>query len=185
LHLAYRFAGGEDAGADYYGRLFDPVVNGAGPEPFANPEVSLRTPLLALSRVEVAIEGRVVVPDSGDSEWLVVPGLPVRLHFAGVPAVRLDTGLYLPFTTSGYSVQVPAQLFFQWGREGEWFAGPLLGLLFASGNEPDPALSVGVGGGRTFGGVVDVKAQVLATQLNDTNWAKYLGGGVGVGLRMP
>jgi hypothetical protein len=45
---------------------------------------------------------------------------------------------------------------------------------------------VGIAGGYTVGGILDIKAQLRTERINDANWAsQYLGGGVGVGLRMP
>jgi hypothetical protein len=33
--------------------------------------------------------------------------------------------------------------------------------------------------------VIDLKVQVRTERINDVDWTKYIGGGVGVGLRLP
>jgi hypothetical protein len=32
---------------------------------------------------------------------------------------------------------------------------------------------------------IDIKSQVYTEQINDVNWAQHIGGGIGVGLRLP
>ena len=43
----------------------------------------------------------------------------------------------------------------------------------------------GIAGGYTLGGVIDLKVQVRTERINDVSWTKYIGGGLGVGLRLP
>jgi hypothetical protein len=43
----------------------------------------------------------------------------------------------------------------------------------------------GIGGGYTLSQVMDLKVQVYTSQINDVTWSKHIGGGLGVGLRLP
>jgi len=183
--IGYRFDQvGASAQADHFARLFDPVVNEPGTEAFTDPELYLRGTLFALPMVEVALETRAVIPTASGSDFALTPGAPVRVHVPGF--ARIDTGIYLPIafaSPAAFQIQVPAQLFFQAGSS---FFGPMTGLLFVqNGGDPNPRIVAGVGGGHTLGGVLDVKAQVYTSQINDVNWAKHVGGGIGVGLRVP
>jgi hypothetical protein len=189
--VGYRFDQiGANAQADHFGRLFDPVVNEPGNDAFTNPELFLRGTLFALPVVEVALETRAIIPAASGSDFALTPGAAVRVH---IPTfARIDTGIYIPvaFTSDpntgslapSFEVQIPAQLFFQLGDS---FVGPLTGLLFIqNGGDPNPEIVAGVGGGHTFGGILDLKAQLYTSQVNDVTWAKHIGGGVGVGLRL-
>jgi len=184
VRLGYRFGSvAANAQADRFGRLFDPVVNQPGNDAFANPELALRRTVFAMPAVEVALGLVAVLPTASNSDFALTPGVPVRVHLPGF--ARIDTGLYLPVTFTSpptFGIQVPAQLFFQ---VGDSFFGPLTGLRYIqNGDAPDPQIIAGVGGGHTLGGVFDLKAQVYTSQINDVNWAKHVGGGIGVGLRM-
>jgi hypothetical protein len=183
--FGYRFNDtGSFAQADHFARLFDPVVNEPGTDAFANPELYLRGTLFDLQVVQVGLETRVIIPAAQGSYFAVTPGVPVRIH---VPKVaRIDTGLYLPISfepDTGYSIQVPAQLFFQ---VNDAFFGPLTGLRYTHhGGDPQPEIVAGVGGGYTLSEVLDLKVQVYTSQINDVNWSKHIGGGLGAGLRLP
>jgi hypothetical protein len=189
--VGYRFDPiGANAQADHFARLFDPVVNEPGNDAFTNPELFLRGTLFALPVVEVALETRAIIPTASGSDFALTPGAAVRIH---IPTfARIDTGIYIPvaFTSDpntgslapAFEVQIPAQLFFQLG---DWFVGPLSGLLFIqNGGDPNPEIVAGVGGGHTFGRILDLKAQLYTSQVNDVTWAKHVGGGLGVGLRL-
>jgi hypothetical protein len=182
--VGYRFdAVGANAQADHFGRLFDPIVNEPGVDSFTNPEIVLRGTMFALPLVEVALETRAVIPTASNSDFALTPGAPVRIH---IPTfARIDTGIYVPVAfnqPAAFEVQVPAQLFFQ---VKDAFFGPLTGLLYVqNGGDPNPQILAGVGGGYTLGGVLDLKAQVYTSQVNDVTWAKHIGGGLGVGVRL-
>jgi hypothetical protein len=192
LRVGYRFDSiGANAQADHFARLFDPVVNEPGTDSFTNPEIFSRGTLFALPMVEVALEFRAILPTASGTDFSFTPGVPVRVHIPSF--ARIDTGIYVPVAFSPdpvtgspdsvFAIQIPAQLFFQLGDS---FVGPLTGLLFTqSGGDPNPQIVAGVGGGHTFGSVLDLKAQVYTSQINDVTWAKHVGGGLGVGLRLP
>jgi len=185
IRLGYRFdSTAAFAQADRFAHLFDPIVDGPGTDAFTNPEIMLLGTLFALPLVEVALETRAVLPTAQGSSFALTPGAPVRIH---VPTfARIDTGIYLPVafdSPATFAIQVPAQLFFQ---VGDSFFGPMTGLLFLqNGPDPNPQIVAGLGGGHTLGGVLDLKAQLYTSQINDVNWAKHVGGGLGLGLRVP
>ena len=182
-------AAGSGLGADHYARLFDPVVTEPGGDSFANPEVRLRGSLFALEVVELGLETRFIIPTANGAVFALTPGIPLRVHVPGF--LRVDTGIWLPiafFQSAAYSLDVPAQAFFQ---VGDAFFGPLTGLRYNIPNQPgasntvDVPLGVAVGY-SLLGGRLDLKAQLRSERINDAAWAsQYLGGGVGVGLRLP
>lgn len=196
LRLGYRF--GQDgiavganngAGADHFARLFDPILAEPSTRNADNLEVRLRGNVFDLKVVQLGLETRIIIPTDTTSVLAFTPGVPVRVHVLG--RVRVDTGLWFPIAltqpTAGYSIDIPAQAFFQLGDAPVW-VGPLTGLRFnnpfASGSSTD--IPLGIGGGYTVGGVVDLKAQVRTERINDSAWAsQHLGAGFGVGLRLP
>ena len=200
LRIGYRFGpqntasedttvpAGALANADHFGRLFDPVSSEPGVSAFANPEVRLRGSLFDLHVVQMGLETRVIIPTGDGAVFAVTPGIPVRIHIPGF--MRIDTGLYLPvafFPTTSYSLDIPAQAFF---RVGDAFFGPMTGVRYNVFNDPQQPNTVdiplGIAAGYTLGGQIDLKVQLRTERINDANWAsQYLGGGFGVGLRLP
>jgi hypothetical protein len=194
VRLGYRFdENGSHGQADHFARLFDPIVSNPGLDSFANPEIRLRSTVLPLEVVEVGLESRFVIPTASNSSFGLTAGLPVRIHIPHF--LRIDTGPYLPMSFSSpldYSVDVPVQAFFQ---VGDAFFGPFSGFRYnhhtyvdAFGmNQTDDStdIPVGVGGGYTLAGMVDLKAQLRTERINSGQWAKGIGGGIGVGLRFP
>ena len=174
-------------GADHFARLFDPVVEEAGGDTVTNPEIRLRGTWLNLKIVELGFETRFVIPTSTGSDFELVPGVPVRIHLPSF--VRIDTGVWLPVifnSDASFTIDIPAQLFFQ---AGQAFFGPMTGVRFnhPGGDIGDPTTDVpaGIAGGYTLGGILDLKVQVRTERINDVSWTKYIGGGMGVGLRLP
>jgi hypothetical protein len=191
VRLAYRFgddgvAAGWGLGADHFARLFDPVVDEPGVSRFANPEIRLRGTLLDLRLVELGLETRAIIPTDSTSDFELSPGVPVRVHIPGL--ARLDTGLWLPIefnAAASYSIDIPAQLFFQ---AHDAFFGPMSGVRFnhpGGGTDSSTDIPAGIGGGYTLLDVIDLKVQVRTERINDVAWSKYIGGGLGVGLRLP
>jgi len=121
------------------------------------------------------------------SYFAITPGVPFRIHIPGF--LRVDTGLYLPLSfdaSTSFSLDIPAQAFF---ALGDAFVGPVTGIRFnAPGGGIDSSVDIplGIAGGYTLGGRVDLKVQLRTERINDANWAsQFLGGGFGVGLRLP
>jgi len=195
-HIAQRFGNdgvlvGTNAigptGADHFARLFDPITQEPGAQQFANPEFHLRGTLVPLDVFELGLETRLTVPTSNGSYLLFTPGVPMRIHVPGF--LRIDTGLWLPVffapSQTAYILEIPAQAFFQ---VGDAFFGPLTGVRINNigGNPSTTDIPLGVGGGYTFGGIFDVKAQFRTERVNSGTWASQaFGGGLGVGLRVP
>jgi hypothetical protein len=114
--------------------------------------------------------------------------------------MRIDVGLWLPilFVNSGnnnianyqgpsevYVLDIPVQAFFQ---IGDAFVGPESGVRIVNiGSSPTSTdVPIGVGGGYTVGGILDLKAQLRTERINSGGWASNaFGGGLGVGLRLP
>jgi hypothetical protein len=195
-HIAQRFGNdgvlvGTNAigptGADHFARLYDPITQEPGSGQFANPEFHLRGTLVPLDVFELGLETRLTVPTTNDSWWAVTPGIPIRIHAPGL--LRIDTGLWLPVVLTPnqavYILEIPAQLFVQ---VGDAFVGPLTGVRINNigGNPTSTDVPVGVGGGYTFAGILDVKAQLRTERINSGGWASQaFGGGLGVGIRVP
>jgi hypothetical protein len=185
---------GANAQGDHFGRLFDPIVNEPGFDVASNPEVYLRHTLVQAPPAELGLELRMTFPTAstcapaGAAETAcdvgLTPAVPLRLHIPSI--LRVDTGLYLPVVWSGaFAIQLPLQVFFQ---VGDAFFGPLSGIRYdKDGEGPNPRITAGIGGGYTIGErkMIDIKAQVYTEQVNDVNWGKHIGGGIGVGLRLP
>lgn len=179
-------------GADHFARLFDPVTQEPGISTFANPEFHLRGTLVPLDVFELGLETRLTVPTGDNSFLAFTPGIPIRIHIPGF--MRIDTGLWLPVwfppsppapNPNVYILDIPAQAFFQ---VGDAFFGPLTGLRIVDIGRGDATTDIplGVGGGYTFGGIFDVKAQFRTERVNSGAWASQaFGGGLGVGLRVP
>src|ERR1700722_12015195 len=182
LRIGYRFGpavsgnegatvpAGALANADHFARLFDPISSEPGLSSFANPEVRLRGSVFDLRTVQLALETRVILPTSDGSVFALTPGVPLRIHLPGF--LRIDTGLYLPiafFPDASYSVDVPVQAFFQLG---DAFVGPMTGVRYNVLDIPGEANTVdiplGIAGGYTFGGRVDLKAQIRVERINDS-----------------
>ncbi len=174
-------------GADHFARLFDPITGEPGSADFANPEFHLRGTLIPLDVFELGLETRLTVPTSEGSYLAFTPGVPIRIHVPGF--LRIDTGLWLPVffapNQAMYILEVPAQAYFEVGNA---FFGPQSGIRIVNiGSSPSSTdIPLGVGGGYTFGGILDVKAQLRTERVNSGGWAtQAFGGGIGVGLRLP
>lgn len=194
LNLGIRFgASGALTTANAYGRLFDPLSLhvDSGEQSFANPELRIREAFVDSALVAVGFELRFLPGFAAGSANVLVPGVPLRFRVPGV--LRIDTGLNFPVSFSNGNtggVDIPLAVWFQRER---FFFGPLSGFFwnnpgsgFEYGGVPSEVdIHAGVGLGYTLGGIFDLKAQVLTTRINSSNWANYIGGGVGVGVVVP
>jgi hypothetical protein len=174
-------------GADHFARLFDPVVDEPGSSSVTDPEIRLRGTWLNLKIIELGFETRFIVPTADGSDFELVPGVPARIHVPGF--ARIDTGVWLPVifnSDASFTIDIPAQLFFQ---AGQAFFGPMTGVRFnhpgGDVGESSTDVPAGIAGGYTLAGVLDLKVQVRTERINDVSWTKYIGGGLGVGLRLP
>jgi hypothetical protein len=193
IRTGYRFGqDGINSGADYYARLFDHETANLGGDAWANPEIHLRSAFVDLPVFAIGFETRFIVPLANGSDFSAAPGLPIRIRVPDI--ARIDTGIYLPIEFSSdiaYTISIPAQL---WIQIQDAFVGPMSGVRFnhleacvngncvASSRTDVPA---GIGGGYTVGGILDIKAQLYTLRINDSDWSKFLGGGLGVGIVVP
>jgi hypothetical protein len=191
VRVGYRFGqdgidAGWQLGADHFARLFDPVVEEPGGSSFTNPEIRLRGTLLDLHILELGLETRAIIPTDSSSDFELSPGVPVRIHIPGF--ARIDAGVWLPIefnSDTSFTIDMPAALFFQ---ANDAFFGPITGIRFNHpGGSTDSTTDIpaGIAGGYTVLDVIDLKVQVRTERINDVNWSKYIGGGLGVGIRLP
>lgn len=196
FRVGYRFDGNGIAGnADHFARLFDPILSEPGASQFTNPEIRLLGGLINEEVFQLGLETRLIIPTDSTTDatgqkvsyFALTPGVPMRVHVPGL--MRIDTGLYLPVafdSATSYSLDVPVQAFF---RIQDAFVGPVTGVRYnapGGGIGSTVDIPLGIAGGYTLAGRVDLKAQLRTERVNDANWAsQYLGGGLGVGLRLP
>ena len=176
------------ANADDYGRLFDRQtlpVEAAGAEPLANPEVLVRGALVRGRVIELALEGRVVLPFADGSSAGLLFGVPLSFHLGDV--VRLDTGAYVPIvfvrhdTTA--ALRVPVDVWIQ--ASSRFWLGPMTGValnrLGDNGSSTD--ISLGFGLGYEISHALDFKAMFLFPTLNNDSGRDF-GFGAGIEVRI-
>jgi len=187
--------------ADYYGRLFDRqtldrrTVDGRaeGAEALANPEVRVRGALVRDEVVELALEGRLVVPFADGTDAGLLFGVPLALHLGR--RVRLDTGAYVPVVfvphDTRVAVNLPVDLWIQ--ATGRFWLGPMTGLAFGTchGCAPapfppaptdSPFVSLGFGLGYEISHALDFKASFLFPRVSDDS--RDFGAGAGIEVRI-
>lgn len=185
-----RFGDGNDraANADDYGRLFDRQtlpLQAAGAEPLANPEVLVRGALVRERVVELALEGRVVLPFANESSAGLLFGVPLSFHLGDV--VRLDTGAYVPIVfvrhDTTVALRVPVDVWIQ--ASSRFWLGPMTGValdrLGENGSSTD--ISLGFGLGYEITHAVDFKAMFLFPTLNNDSGRDF-GFGAGIEVRI-
>jgi hypothetical protein len=186
--VGYRFgADGVAAYANHYARLFDPIMNEPGQNNFDNVEMHLRGSIVSVEVFELGLETRIVIPTDSKSVVAFTPGVPIRIHIPDF--MRIDTGLWLSIPSESnnfyYILDIPAQAYFQLG---DAFVGPQTGIRFtnpAGGAGGYAEVPLGVGGGYTFGGVLDIMAQLRTEHINSSPSQLGFGGGLGLGIRVP
>jgi hypothetical protein len=174
---------GRFALADRFGRLFDTETYNSGLGTIGHPEIRMKGTLLPLKVFELGTELRVTIPTSDGSRLGTMFGVPMRIHIPG--AMRIDTGVHVPVIYSdpaAWAVTIPAQL---WIQVGDAFFGPISGVRFF--REPDERFDIlgGIGGGYTVAGLLDLKAQILMTRINDASPFDTFGFGIGAGIYVP
>jgi hypothetical protein len=181
--------------ADQYGRLFDRQTFAAGADVLANPEFRIRGALVRHSILELALEGRVVLPFAPRTAAGVMFGMPLAFHFGD--RVRLDTGVFVPviFTNDPnetFAISVPVDLWIQI-TQALWL-GPMSGVRFTQygncGPGPGPQnncptstdVSLGFGLGYQITRIIDFKTMLLFPTIN--NDSRVFGAGAGVQIRI-
>jgi hypothetical protein len=201
VRTGIRFGDGKIANPDHYARLFDRETVDAGFDTMANPELRLRSSVIAAGVAQIAAELRVDVPFARDTSAGITSGIPLRLAAPGI--LRVDTGIYFPYYVTNttnvpnapgataasalddyWALTVPVQV---WLQMADAFVGPISGIRFNRFDSAEAVTDIpaGIGGGYTIAKMLDIKAQVLTSRLNDASWTRYIGAGVGVGLLVP
>jgi hypothetical protein len=144
---------------DAYARLYDLQTIAAGDSAIAKPEVRLRGALVQGEVGEVGLEGRLVPPFDPRSDFGLLFGVPVALHFEG--RVRFDTGVYVglgiwPHGVVDDVVSVPIDLWIQ--ATPRFWIGPVSDIAL---EQSTVAALVGVGLGYQIVRAVDFKATAL------------------------
>jgi hypothetical protein len=188
-HLELGFRGGirmnDDArvvGADRYGRLFDTLTFGTGGDTFSNPEFRITGAIVNAEIVEIALEGRAILPFETGTRFGGMFGVPFLFHIPTI--IRLDTGVYIAdiFRDPNRPVLLaPARLWFQ-VSEKVWL-GPMAQIAHtpATGNVD---VLLGFGLGVQLHRIVDFKTQFYFPAINQDQGARNFGFGGGFQIRI-
>jgi hypothetical protein len=169
--------------ADQYGRLFDRQTFGTGTEVFANPELRVRGAPVRTRVVEVALEGRIVLPFENGTQAALLFGVPLAFHLGD--RVRLDTGAYVPvvFARPAFlEVHLPLDVWIQVSPH-VWL-GPMTGIVLQRPGDVGSRglFSLGFGFGYEITHYLDFKAMLLFPAVNDE--PRLFGAGAGVEIRI-
>ncbi len=168
---------------DEFGRVYDAHTYGAGGSTMANPELSLRSSIIATKIVELGTDARFTIPIADGSSFAMTAGLPVRIRAPGT--LRVDTGLYFPVvfaSNTEFGFSIPAQL---WVQISDFYVGALSGVKIYRQPFERVDVAAGVGAGVTLGGTFDVRLQVLSQRINDDEWLRATGLGFNVSVMTP
>jgi hypothetical protein len=192
--IGYRF-GEPLAQGDSFARLYDHEApyggntagNAFGASAWSNPEFRLRGTLFDAHVVQMSLETRLIAPIvDTNASFASSFGAGVRVH---VPSLmRIDTGMFAlayPDNDTTVVVSIPVQVWFQ---VEDAFFGPITGFRYdfsANGAPNRTEIPGGLGGGYTFGKMLDVMGQVYAYNLDSTTWTQTLGAGIAVQLLVP
>jgi hypothetical protein len=172
---------------DDYGRLFDRQTlpkAAEGAEVLANPEVRVRGALVREAIVELALEGRVVLPFADGTDAGVLFGVPLSFHLGR--RVRLDTGAYVPIVfvrhDTWVALNAPLDVWIQ--ATPRLWLGPMTGLAFErvgnTGGTTDVSLGFGIGYEITH--ALDFKGMFLFPAINSES--RFFGFGAGLQVRI-
>jgi hypothetical protein len=183
---------------DYYGRLFDRQTFDEGADALANPEVRVRGALVRTPIVELALEGRLVLPIADGTDAGLLFGVPLSFHLGS--RVRLDTGAYLPFVfvrhDTWVALNAPLDVWIQ--AAPRLWLGPMTGVSFHLVGDSFPRVgssfdffgrprgnadvSLGFGLGYQITHYLDFKAMFLFPALNEES--RDFGVGAGIQVRI-
>jgi hypothetical protein len=171
------------ANADYFGRMYDRQTFAAGGGTMANPEARIRGELVDLEVIELALEGRVVLPFESRSHAGLMMGVPLAFHIGSI--VRLDTGVFIPVVFADPTVaafSLPLDAWFQ--VSPKLWLGPMTGVVVGTNSTTPTDISLGFGLGYQVASWVDLKTMVLAPDINHSPAFGAIGAGIGVQLRI-
>lgn len=184
LRSALRFGEEPDRGveADRYGRLFDRQTFDTGSALFANPEFRVTGAIVRESVVELALEGRVVLPFEAGTAAGFLFGVPMAFHLADI--IRLDVGAYTPVVfynpNTEVDLRLPADLWIQ--ANDRFWLGPMTGLEFVRVGRVSEVtnVSLGFGLGYQITHALDFKASFLFPDVNREGGDFGIGAGIQV-----
>jgi len=175
--------------ADEYGRLYDRQTFATGGDLFANPEARIRGALIHGDVVELALEGRVVLPFEQGTRVGALFGMPLMFHIGH--RVRLDTGVYTPvvfFDPIVTRFNAPIDVWIQ--CTPRLWLGPMSGISIfnptGSGGRPNGRVDVSLGFGLGYQilRTLDLKTMFLIPRINEDNGIHSYGAGVGIQVRI-
>jgi hypothetical protein len=187
VRTGIRFGDGLDRSihADQFGRLFDRQTPfDVGSEVLANPELRVRGAPVRGRVVELALEGRIVLPFENGTNAGLLFGLPLSFHLGD--RVRLDTGAYLPVVfqhpTTLFALSFPLDVWIQ--ASPRFWLGPMTGVVFQQPGDvgSQANVSLGFGFGYQITHYLDFKTMVLFPTLNSDS--RFFGVGAGVEIRI-
>ncbi len=175
---------GKSTRADEFGRMYDITTFGTGADAAANPEINLRSSLFGNKIVELGAEGRFIIPAATGTSFGQVSGLHLRVHAPTL--LRAETAILFPtiFASGGteWAIAMPVSVWFQ---IGDFYVGGLSGFRAYRYPLERTDVIAGVGAGYTFAGMFDVKAQLLTQRINDSDWSRAAGFGLGASIVAP
>jgi hypothetical protein len=184
LRTAVRFGDVPDRGieADRYGRLFDRQTFDTAAEVLANPEFRVRGALVRESVVELALEGRLVLPFEAGTAAGVLFGVPMAFHLGNI--VRLDVGAYVPVVfyrgDTAVDLRLPVDVWIQ--ASGKLWLGPMTGLELVRLGQANGTtnVSLGFGLGYQLTHSLDLKGMFLFPDINHESGDFGIGAGIQV-----
>jgi hypothetical protein len=171
------------ASADYYGRMYDRQSFALGGGTMANPEARVRGELIDLEIIELALEGRVVLPFDPGSRAGLLMGVPLAFHLGTI--ARLDTGVFIPVVFADPTVaafNLPLDAWFQ--VSNKLWLGPMTGVRVGTNTGAPTDISMGFGLGYSVASFVDLKTMVLVPDINHSPIFRAVGVGIGVQIRI-
>jgi hypothetical protein len=170
------------AGADHYGRLFDRQTFDDFGRTVANPEMRIRGRLVHTEIVELALEGRVVLPVNDGTFVGMEFGVPLLFHLGRI--ARLDTGVYVPVIFAHQTeadMSFPIDVWFQ--VTNRLWLGPMSGVVLRNPpNIPNVVdVSLGFGLGYQVTHALDFKTMFLMPAINHNDIGAF---GVGAGIQV-
>lgn len=185
LELGFRTGvrGGNDGRAtiaDTYGRLYDWQTFGVGNDTLANPEIKVTGSIVRASIVEIALQGRGVIPFEGGTRPGFLFGVPITFHAGSI--LRIDTGGYVPVVFHDpveAALVVPGDFWFQ--ASSRFWIGPMTGARF---RRRGTDVRLGMGLGYQITSFLDFKSQFYFPAINQDNGTNAFGVGAGIQIRI-
>ena len=177
VRTGIRFEGeGRSMRADQYGRTWDTETYGTGTGPVANPELHLRWLAVHGTGAQLGLEFRAYLPIESGTRFGFMLALPLMFR---IGAVRVDTGLYVPFLFDPQRsiISIPIDVWIGAGRV--WF-GPTMGLRTGESGGGFDHYPFGFGLGYAASSAVDLRTWLLFPDIGADAAARRWGIGLAV-----